>query len=290
MNLEIHQIDLRYAHLRVADPVRRGRLLTSLTEQGQATPVLVVSRDDGTFILIDGYARVGALLDLGRDHVAALELDMVEAEALVFAHRLDAARRRSEIEEAWLVSELMERHHMTCRAVGQRLGRSASWVSRRLALCKVLPPKATEAVQRGLVPPHAAAKSLVPLARANKDHCERLVTALGKQRLTDRQVERLYHAWRRADAEGRERIVDQPMLALAAAAELLGPLSPLEPLDFVLNDLDVLVGAGRRARQRLERDVAHLPDDRRVRIAQAQAEVRAVSEGILARLEALCST
>ena len=40
-------------------------------------------------------------------------------------------------------------------------------MSRRMALVSALPESAEEAVRSGWVPPHAAMKSLVPLARAN---------------------------------------------------------------------------------------------------------------------------
>jgi hypothetical protein len=59
-------------------------------------------------------------------------------------------------------------------------------------------------------------KSLVPLARANKTDCERLVRALGDARLSTRQMAQLYKAWRTGDGEQRERIVSAPRLFLRA--------------------------------------------------------------------------
>lgn len=284
MDLQLDQLDLRYAHLRIADPARRGRLLTSIAEQGQTSPVLVLPLDDGRYVLLDGYLRVGALIDLGRDHVLALELSMGEVDALVFVHRLDATARHTALEEAWLVHELVTRHHLGLRLVGQRLSRSTSWVSRRLGLARELPAVATESVQAGRIPAHAAAKYLVPLARANTAHCKTLVSSLGKERLSDRQVERLYASWRRADGVGKQRIVEQPMLALAATDEVLGPLVPHEPMDQLLADLDLWVGIGRRARRRAE-DGVRVLEPRRNRLVAARDEARSVADSLLAVIE-----
>ena len=56
MELEFHQLDLRYERLRVVRPAREKRLLASLAEAGQQVPILVVT--DATpsrYVVIDGY-------------------------------------------------------------------------------------------------------------------------------------------------------------------------------------------------------------------------------------------
>ena len=40
--LEFHQLDRRLEHLRVRHPARHRRLLASLAETGQQTPVIVI--------------------------------------------------------------------------------------------------------------------------------------------------------------------------------------------------------------------------------------------------------
>ena len=44
MQLEFHQLDRRWEHLRVREPHRQRRLLASLAESGQQTPIVVVRR------------------------------------------------------------------------------------------------------------------------------------------------------------------------------------------------------------------------------------------------------
>src|ERR1700735_4691689 len=73
MQLEFHQLDRRWEHLRVRHPARQGRLLASLADSGQQTPIVVVAAEDqpDRYVVIDGYKRIAALEQLGRDTVEA---------------------------------------------------------------------------------------------------------------------------------------------------------------------------------------------------------------------------
>jgi hypothetical protein len=45
MQLEFHQLDRRWEHLRVHHPQRQRRLLASLADTGQQTPIVVVAAE-----------------------------------------------------------------------------------------------------------------------------------------------------------------------------------------------------------------------------------------------------
>ena len=95
--LEFHQLDRRLEHLRVRHPARFRRLLASLAETGQQTPIVVVPHEQ-RYLVIDGHQRIAALLQLRRDTVDAVVLDtMSEAEALLLVRSL---RMNSEPETA----------------------------------------------------------------------------------------------------------------------------------------------------------------------------------------------
>ena len=66
MQLEFHQPERRWEHLRVRHPSRQRRLLASLAESGQQTPIVVVAVEGQVdrYIVIDGYKRIGALEQL----------------------------------------------------------------------------------------------------------------------------------------------------------------------------------------------------------------------------------
>lgn len=251
--LERRAIALTYAHLRVCDPSAETRLLSSLSAMGQQSPVVVVRDAEGRAVLIDGYRRVRALGRLGSDTVLAMELGLHEADALVYCHRQETSRRRSALEEGWLLREL-HGQGPSLHEIGEALGRSKSWVSRRLALVRALPASAEEAVRRGLVPAHGAMRSLVPLARANKAHCEQLLQNLGEQRVTTRQMAALVAAWRSGDPEQKERIVKAPQLFLKAVA--VTTAEPRDELGCLVHRLEAAAEALTRAGESLERAAA----------------------------------
>jgi len=246
--MELSHLDLRYAGLRVLDPGRVSRLAASIARDGQRAPVLVVA--DG--VLVDGYHRVRALEELGRDTVAALALQVGEAEALVLSWRLETGRRKSALEEGWLVAELAQSHGRTVTELSMELRRPKSWVSQRLGLVRVLPEPVQEAVRAAKVPAQAAMKSLVPMARQDAVACERLVANLGEP-VTVRQVARIVGAWRVADAAGRARIVAQPMLLLKAE-EAVSPVEP-DAEERLARDLEGVAGLCRKARRAVQEGV-----------------------------------
>jgi ParB family chromosome partitioning protein len=256
--LECRRLLAAYADLRVADPSADGRLAASLAEHGQKSPVLVVGRGAG-WVLIDGYRRVRLLTKLGIDTVECLELALGEAEALAHCHRLETGRRRSSLEDGWLVRELMANTGWTLDAIGLLLGRSKSWVSRRLGLARGLPERIERAVRTGQVPPHAAMKSFLPLARANPAHAERIVSGLGAARLTTREAAALYAAWRAGDAAQKERIAEAPLLFLRATAQPAAPKLPEGEAGRLVRNLDIAAGALWRAREDLQRAVVADP-------------------------------
>jgi ParB-like chromosome segregation protein Spo0J len=281
MELEFHQLEKKYAALRIADAQRRARLVASLCAYGQQQPVLVVpgaSHEAGIehYVLIDGYARVAALDELKRDSVEATVLDLSEAHALLLAFRLEHQRARSTIEEAWLLRELISGHRIAPRDLAPWLGRSPSWVSRRLGLIEVLPAIAEETVRAGRLPAQAAMKYLVPLARANRGQCARLVEQLGGQRLSVRQCARLYAGWRAGNAEQRQAVVERPLLYLALDEKQDESAAPADPgterEQRLVRDLGLLAGVCRRVREALREREKDLPWPTVLRFAWQEAQ------------------
>jgi ParB family transcriptional regulator, chromosome partitioning protein len=253
MQLEFHQLDLRYRELRVVDRERDARLLASLAGVGQKTPVLVVCSADDRYVLIDGYRRVDALHRLKADTVEALLLPITEPEGLILSHRMASSHRKSALEEGWLLRELERCHGLSRSELASKLLRSSSWVSRRLGLVEILPSSVQQAVRAGKIGPHAAMKSLLPLARANKEACETLVKNLGAAGAAVRQMDELWRAWRKGSEEDRERIVSHPGLYLAALSEVGKSDSP-EPVvaaESVRKDLASAGGICRRVRRKI---------------------------------------
>lgn len=250
MDLEFHQLELRHADLRIHDPGRRGRLLASLAAQGQQVPVIVVA-EDARYVLIDGYLRVAALQQLGRDTVAATPWPLSEVDALVHHHHLSSSSSRSPFEQAWFLARLRE-HGLSLDELAIRVCRNKSWVSRRLALVSALSEQTQTKVRQGIIPPHAAMKYLVPLARANKRDCETLVTAIGNTRLSVRDITALYAGWRHADAVGRQRLCKEPLLYLRAMQAVAEKPAADKPGGNLIKELATLGAIAWRAQRHID--------------------------------------
>ena len=67
MQLEFHQLERRWEHLRVRHAGRQRRLLASLAEGGQQTAIVVVAAEGQAdrYVVIDGYKRIAALACCG---------------------------------------------------------------------------------------------------------------------------------------------------------------------------------------------------------------------------------
>jgi ParB family transcriptional regulator, chromosome partitioning protein len=256
MNLEFHQLDLRFEHLRVRRPDRERKLLASLAAAGQQIPIVVVAVREQVdrYLVIDGYKRIAALKHLGRDTVSATVWSMSESEALVLEQSMRASEGDSALEQGWLLSELEHRFGYSLDELARQFDRSISWVSRRLALVELLPDSVQQQIRSGKIPPHVAMKYLVPVARANVEHCERMAAAVASHKFSSREAGELYAAWRDTSPQMRNRILQEPALFLKARRSIHKQELETESAGAVLlRDLEMLPAiasrAGRRWRQ-----------------------------------------
>jgi ParB-like chromosome segregation protein Spo0J len=193
IELDLHRLELRFADSRLVEPRALARLAESIEQCGQIVPCVVVAApesQDGeaggaqALVLIDGYRRVGALRRLGRDTVAIEQwsCDLATALPRLLARARD--RAFASIEEALLLRALVDEHGLSLHEVARRSGRDVSWVSRRLQLLSGLPDAALAAVRGGRLSSWAANRVIVPLARANPEHAERLLEMLATSPLS----------------------------------------------------------------------------------------------------------
>jgi ParB/RepB/Spo0J family partition protein len=252
MDLEHHQLLLRYEHLRVRCVERERRLLASLAEHGQQIPIVVVASAEG-FVVVDGYKRVRAMQRLGWDTVQAACWDMTEIEALLLGRLMRAGVEETAFEQGLWLQELHLRFALSLEQLACRFDRSASWVSRRLALVRDLPETVQRRVLAGEIVAHAAMKHLVPLARANREACERLSDAITGKKLSSRQVGELVVAYRAGGAKTRALVLADPLLVLEARASAKPSLSTesSSAAEQLLRDFGLLAAVMRRAFKRL---------------------------------------
>lgn len=252
MDFEIHQLDLRYQPLRRRNARKERNLLASLLESGQLTPVVVVPTD-GRAVLLDGYKRVRALKQLGRDTVHAVGWSMPQSEALLLERLMRNAEADTAIEQGWLIRELCDGCGLSLSELAKRFDKSTSWASRRLQLVSELPESIQELVRAGRLQAHAAMKHLVPLARANRDEAEAVARVCGARQFSVREVAALCTAWRSGTEATRELLLQNPELILRAQDEALKAKHELSPQMQLLGDCAAMGGIARRA-ARLLRD------------------------------------
>jgi ParB family chromosome partitioning protein len=283
MELEFHQLDLRYEKLRRRSPERERRLLASLAEHGQQVPIVVVG--GGPWVVVDGYKRVRALKALKSDTVTATAWDLPEAEALLLERLMRCADGDGPLEQAWLLSELHVRFSLTGEELARRFDKSQSWVSRRLALVAELPPEIQERVHKGEVVAHAAMKYLVPMARAKKSAALQLVAALGGRRTSSRQVGALYGAWLSGSAKTRELLLKDPWLFLRAQEEARRADKALSsPAQQLLADFGAIGGMSRRASTKLRNGLGRaLVSPEREEVSRCLLQAKADAEGLFAQ-------
>jgi ParB/RepB/Spo0J family partition protein len=290
MQLEFHQLDRRWEHLRVRHPGRQRRLLASLAESGQQTPIVVVAAEGQAdrYVVIDGYKRIAALEQLGRDTVEAVAWPMSEAAAVLLDRSLRLSEHETALEVGWLLAELEQRFGYSLDELARRFDRSVSWVSRRLALVEILPEAIQQQVRAGKVLAQVAMKFLVPVARQSLEDCQRMAAIFANHHCDTRQAGQLYAAWRQGSPAIRKRILDEPELFFKTQRQEMKPSTTVGA--ELLRDLEMVAAIVNRTHRRLAGAAAMKVDRQqgdvaRQQIARIEKQLQRIDEKLLPEQE-----
>ena len=231
VELPLDSLDMRYTGLRVRRPVLEKRLMASLGEAGQQSPVVVVPAGEaGRYVVIDGHKRVRALIKLRADVVKAAVWEMSAIEALVTAYQMASGAGWNAVEEGWLAWELVRGAGLSTSEAGRRLDRSKAWVCGREGVVESLPEAVLDGVRCGKIGAYTATRYLLPFARANAADCENLAGKMMQDGFRSREVEVLCRYYNSASRDGKRRMLEDParFLKVLAAAKLgnVGDLCP----------------------------------------------------------------
>ena len=193
---------------------------------------------------------------------------MSEAEALLLSRSLRFSPQESALEQGWLLAEMEQRFGYSLEELARRFDRSVSWVSRRLALVELLPEAIQQQVREGKIAAQVAMKYLVPVARVDADHCERMAAAFVEHHCDTRQAGQLYTAWRKGSRVVRERILAEPELFLKTQRQ--PPAAKPAAVEQVERDLEMALAILRRAGRRL---TEALPEMTAPQQKQAQRQI-----------------
>ncbi len=273
MQLEFHQLDRRWEHLRVRHPARQRRLLASLADSGQQMPIVVVAAEGQAdrYVVIDGYKRIVALAQLGRDTVEAVVWPMSEAAAVLLDRSLRLSEHETALEQGWLLAELEQRFGYGLDELARRFDRSVSWVSRRLALVELLPEAIQQQVREGKIPAQVAMKFLVPAARQSLKDCQRMAAIFAQHHCETRAAGQLYAAWRNGSPAIRQRILDEPELFFKAQRQEQTKVPSAAGAEL-LRDLEMVAAIVNRAHRRLAGAAAGELDSQQGEAARQQID------------------
>jgi ParB family transcriptional regulator, chromosome partitioning protein len=237
------------------------------------------------YVVIDGYKRIAALEQLGRDTVEVVVWPMSEAAAVLLDRSLRLSEHETALEVGWLLAELEQRFGYGLDGLARRFDRSVSWVSRRLGLVEILPEAIQQQVREGKILAQVAMKFLVPVARQSLEDCQRMAAIFAEHHCDTREAGQLYGAWRKGSPAIRKRILDDPELFFKTRqqAQEKGPAGTGAEL---LRDLEMVVAIMNRAQRRLAGAVVTELDDQQANAARHQIEriqkqLRRIDEEIL---------
>jgi ParB/RepB/Spo0J family partition protein len=291
VEVDLGKLDLRYAHTRVAKPKLLEMLTTSIDRYGQITPVFTIP-EEGHLVLIDGYVRVGAIKRLGRDTIMADIHEIPEIGALFRLLGESGQRQWEAVEQAWIIRDLKERFGCSLREIARGIGYDTSWVTRRLSLIDGLPDEVLKSVCTGHISTYAATRVLVPLARANRDHAEKLVAHLAHSPLSTRELALLFKHYEASNKQIRERMISDPSLFIKARKSREDKTSTRTlqggPEAEWIRDWEIIKAVARRlVRQVLTVIYPGQDTDDRTRLLRAFSDARAMMDEIDARIASI---
>lgn len=189
------------------------KMRRSMRDQGQLTPVIAV-KDQQQWLLVDGFKRYRAARKLGWACLNTVVTTANRKEAKVMVYLLNRPGAFSMVQEALLVTELIDIDGLTQREAAILMDRHKSWVSRRLGMIRRLSPEIIEAMLLGLFPP-GAGPSLARVPMCNQPDFYAAVT---RCRLSSTQIGQLADIYCKApDPDMKQMILQSPRQSLAIA-------------------------------------------------------------------------
>jgi len=289
MELDLHRLELRFAHLRIVDAPAVQRLANSIEEHGQLVDCVAAGEPgDSGLVLIDGYRRVAALGRLRRDTAQVQCWSGPVSQALTQVLARTGSRAFTPIEEALLLRELIDAHGLTQRDAARQCARDVSWVQRRLMLLGELPQALLQAVRGARVSSWAATRVFVPLARANSDHANRLLASLDAHRLSTRELWTWFDHYQGAQCAQRERMVEHPRLFIDSLNECERNRDAKRLRDGPEREAMAQLGQLQSLLERVRRRLEPLSTPVPVSLVRACSRVHAALPDVASELRRLC--
>jgi ParB family chromosome partitioning protein len=213
--ISLSEFDLSLVEMRIMNMSRILQVEQSMRVHGQLQPVIARVHEGG-IQLIDGYKRLYAAEDLMMDTLECrlLEVDLDQAKVLLLSYNW-TGQSLAPYEEAVVLKDLLETHHIDQRRLAKLTGKSTSWVSRRLSLIGKLDEGVCTEIRMGSLS-SSHARALMRLPRGNQAAVARVISLY---KLTSREAEKLVDAFLEAsDEQDQGAILDYPERGLLTGA------------------------------------------------------------------------
>jgi len=257
MELEFHVLDLKYERIKGRNRKTEKRLMSSLMDQGQLSPIIVLGcqGEAPKYVVMDGFKRIRALKGLSHDTVKAVIWPEDEVSALIAINHLQRSVDRTALEDAYLIKVLRDFHGLSYEEIGRRLGRSKGWVGRRLGLLTILPVWLQDQIRTGVLQCYAATRYILPLARTNQKDAKKLIKNIRSLNLSTRDIGALYTAWRDSDPPGREFIVSKPHVFFRARSLTKSDMDEKECKSGLFKDMESILSLSHGVQRSLDCDL-----------------------------------
>jgi ParB family chromosome partitioning protein len=196
-------LDLSLSDLRIMNVSRIEQIEQSMRHQGQLQPI-IVREYEGDYQVIDGFKRVYAAMDLMIEDMKCYVVDVDEQEAKVLLLSYNRTNQSMEVwEEAMVLKSMLEGGELEQRQLARLVGRSPSWVSRRLSLIGKLDEQVATEIRMGTITSRHA-RALMRLPRGNQVDLARVISHF---HLSTRLSERLVDVWLESEDEDEQRVI-----------------------------------------------------------------------------------
>jgi len=191
-----------------------------IREYGLLTPPVVGDFPDGTRLVLSGECEFLALREMGVRSVEAVAVPVSEEQDSSRLSLLLASFKKSPnaLSEGMLVAQLLKTGQYTQSQVGEMLGKSVSWVNKRISLIKRLHPAVRELVTLRRLCPHSAQE----IARLPEEVQHAFSIKVVQEGLPKSAVEVLVETYNKEGCPDsfKEQMLEHPRHALEKAADI----------------------------------------------------------------------
>jgi len=191
-----------------------------IRQYGLLTPPVVGDFPDGTRLVLSGECEFLALREMGIRNVEAVAVPISEEQDSSRLSLLLASLRKSPnaLSEGMLVAQLLKTGQYTQSQVGEMLGKSVSWVNKRISLITRLQPAVRELVTLKQLCPHSAQE----IARLPEEIQHAFATKVVQEGLPKSAVEVLVETHNKQGCPDsfKEQMLEHPRHALEKVADI----------------------------------------------------------------------